>query len=339
MIIKKYITALLLIILSIGSAFSQDAPLKGNKEKQMLENAEYYYSDEEGENFPKALILFEKLLKNKPNDLYYKLMVGICYTHFKNRKKEALESLLEVKAANPDFNEVNFYLGRAYAVNNRFDDAIAIYQEYIAAEGVSDDQKATARQNIIYCENAKVYTLDSLKVEIENLGSPINTDYSEYVPVITPDESMLIYTYSGDRSKGGLMDPSGKPDSDGQFYEDIMVSYKLGDDWLEPESIDDNINTVGHDASVALSVDGQSLFLYKQTKKDRGDIYLSKLEGDDWSKPQRLKGEVNTDAWEGSATLTSDGKILYFSSAREGGFGGRDIYSAVGRDYKFRSCY
>jgi len=76
-------------------------------------------------------------------------------------------------------------------------------------------------------------------------------------------------------------------------------------------------------------VDGQKLFVYKQDTKDHGDIYMSTLTGDSWSKPEKLKGDVNTTEWEGSATLTGDGKTLYFSSSREGGFGGRDIYSAT----------
>ena len=320
MIIKPYIITLLFIILSLSSTYSQEK-LSAKDEKKMLEKAEYYYDDEEGKNIPKSLSLFEKLMDSNPSDPYYKLMVGICKTYFKDKKKEALETLLDVKEINPDFNEVNFYLGRAYAVNYQFDDAIDMYNEYISSKDVSDDQKALARQNIIYCENAKVFLKDSLAVEIKNIGSPINTEHSEYVPVITPDESMLIYTYRGDRSKGGLMGPTGKPDPDGQYYEDVMVSYKLGEDWLEPESIGDNINTAGHDASIALSVDGQTLFIYKQTKADRCDIYMSQLEGDSWSKPVRLKGDVNTDEWEGSATLTSDGKTLYFASEREGGFG------------------
>ncbi|MBL4667987.1 MAG: PD40 domain-containing protein, partial [Flavobacteriales bacterium] len=328
MVIKKYTIAVLLIMLFVGSAYSQDK-LSGKEEKQILEKAEFYYDDADSKNVPKALKLFEKLLKNKPEDPYYKLMTGICYTYFKNRKTEALKSLLKVKLSNPEFNEVNFYLGRAYAVNNKFDKAIATYQEYISGVETSDEQKALARQNIIYCENAKIYLKDSLTVEIKNIGSPINTEYSEYVPVITPDESMMIFTYRGERSKGGLLGPTGKPDSDGSYYEDIMVSYKLGDDWLEPESIADNINTAGHDASIALSVDGQMLFVYKQTKSDRGDIYASNLIGEEWSKPERLKGSINTNEWEGSATLTSDGKIIYFSSEREGGFGGRDLYSAI----------
>jgi len=327
MIIKRKFALVLLIILVAGSAYSQ-GELSGKDEKKMLEKAEFYYDDEDSKNIPKALKLFEKLSKNKPEDPYYNLMVGICYSYFKNKKEDALKKLLEVKTANPEFNEVNFYLGRVYAVNNRFDDAIASYNSYLSAENVSDNQKALARQNIIYCENAKVYMKDTLTVEIVDIGSPINTEYSEYVPVITPDESMMIFTYRGNLSKGGLLGPTGKPDNDGQYYEDIMISYKMGDEWLDPESIADNINTVGHDASIAISTDGQRLFVYKQTKKDGGDIYYSNLNGEEWSKPEKLKGDVNTEEWEGSATLTSDGKTLYFASAREGGFGGRDLYSA-----------
>lgn len=327
MVIRRNIVSLLLIILFVGSVFSQ-GKLSSKEEKNTLEKAEFYYEDEDGKNIPKALKFFERLSKNKPEDPYYNLMVGICYSYFKNKKEDALKKLLAVKSSNPEFNEVNYYLGRAYAVNHRFDDAIASYSEYLSDEGAADDQKAMARQNIIYCENAKSYMKDTLKVEIVDISFPINTEYSEYVPVITPDESMMIFTYRGNLSKGGLLGPTGKPDNDGQYYEDIMVAYKMGEEWLEPESIADNINTVGHDASIAISTDGQRLFLYKQTKKDGGDIYVSNLDGENWSKPERLRGDVNTEGWEGSATLTSDGKTLYFASSREGGFGGRDIYSA-----------
>ena len=119
-----------------------------------------------------------------------------------------------------------------------------------------------------------------------------------------------------------------RPAADGQYYEDVVVSYKKDGKWSDPESIADNINTNGHDASIAISIDGQRLFIYKQTSKDGGDVYSSDLNGDNWSKPERLEGDVNTKEWEGSATLASDGKTLYFSSDRVGGFGGRDIYSA-----------
>ncbi|MCO6500147.1 MAG: PD40 domain-containing protein [Vicingus serpentipes] len=328
MVLFRYFSTFVLTIFFTGFVFSQEK-LSAKDEKQMLEKAEFYYEDESSRNILKALKLFEKLSENNPDDPYYKLMIGICDTYFQNKKNEAINKLLDVKESNPDFNEVNFYLGRAYAVNHQFDEGIEYYQEYLSEEGLTDEQKSITRQNIIYCQNAKQYIKDSLAVNIRNIGTPINTEYSEYVPVITPDESMLIYTYRGKRSKGGLLDAAGKPDSDGHYYEDIMISYKLGDDWLEPESIDDNINTVGHDASIALSVDGQQLFIYKQDKKNNGDIYISNLNGENWTKPEPLQGGVNTEAWEGSASLSSNGETLYFASDRAGGFGGRDLYSAI----------
>ena len=152
--------------------------LSSKDEKAMLQKAESYYFDEDQQNIPKALELFEELSKNKPNDPYYKLMEGICYTFFRNKKTLALSKLLEVKQNNPTFNEVNFYLARAYAVNRDFKKAIETYQEYMSSADVSDEQKAKARQNIIYCQNAEKFMGDSLVVDIINIGSPINTEHS-----------------------------------------------------------------------------------------------------------------------------------------------------------------
>jgi hypothetical protein len=321
---NKFVLFLLSIILSTNIICSQE--LSKKQEREMLEDAEYYYEEE---NYPKALEIFEKLAAANPNDVYYRLMVGILYTYRYDKKKEAISYLEDVKKQNPDFNEVNFYLGKAYMVNHLFDNAIEYFTEYMKNETVADEDKVKARRNILYCENAKKFTKDSVNVRIENIGPPVNTDAAEYVPLITPDESVLIFTYRGPKSLGGKMDKSGKPDPEGDYYEDIMISYKFNDQWLEPEPIGENINTKGHDASIALSVDGQKLFIYKSTKKDHGDIYISYLKGNEWSKPVKIKGDVNTDEfWEGSASMNKSENILYFSSDREGGFGGRDLWVA-----------
>ena len=58
-----------------------------------------------------------------------------------------------------------------------------------------------------------------------------------------------------------------------------------------------------------------------------GDIYYSDFQG---SQFQELKyfasDEVNTKSWEPHITVSPDGKHKFFSSDREGGLGGRDIY-------------
>ena len=69
--------------------------------------------------------------------------------------------------------------------------------------------------------------------------------------------------------------------------------------------------------------------MYRDSGDDHGDIYMSNSLNGEWSFPQKLKGEVNSYSWEGSCSLTSNGKQLYFSSERGGGFGGKDIYRAT----------
>jgi hypothetical protein len=165
-----------------------------------------------------------------------------------------------------------------------------------------------------------------VKCDIENIGDPINTENQEYVPVISSDESVLIFTYVGPKSTGGLMDSEFNPDPDGAYYEDVFISQRVGEHWLTPESIGPNINTKNHDASIALSSDGQKLFIFHSTEKDGGDIYMSTLTGDVWGEAKALGPTINTKYWEGSCSISADEKTLYFASERPGGLGERDIY-------------
>ena len=83
--------------------------------------------------------------------------------------------------------------------------------------------------------------LVKVKGDITNIGSVINSENQEYVPVISSDESVLIYTYTGPKSTGGLMDAEFNPDPEGSYYEDVFISNRLGNQWLSPESIGPNI--------------------------------------------------------------------------------------------------
>jgi outer membrane protein OmpA-like peptidoglycan-associated protein len=68
------------------------------------------------------------------------------------------------------------------------------------------------------------------------------------------------------------------------------------------------------------------MFVYRHNKVDGGDLYISELKGTEWSSPKNLGPNINTKAWEPSASITSDERVLFFVSTKPGGFGGRDIY-------------
>lgn len=321
---KKIVSILLISLITIGYSFSQEAMSK-KEEKILTQKGEAYYNDE---YYVTAATIFERLNKSNPKDLYYQLMVGICYSFINDKKEAALELLLDVKKRNPEYSEVNFFLGRAYAVNHQFDDAINSFNKYLDNPDLLPEEKEKARLFITNCNNAKNIVPDSLELVIENIGPPINTKYEEYVPIITPDERMLIFTYRGEKSIGGRMDRAGNSDPKGEYYEDVMASYKSDGEWSEPISIGSNINSSKHDASIAISASGNKLFTYRSSNKNEGDIYISEIKRGSWTTPSILNNEINSEYWEGSASLTSDEKTLYFTSERPGGYGGRDIYKA-----------
>ncbi|MGZ3885304.1 MAG: TolB family protein, partial [Bacteroidia bacterium] len=179
-----------------------------------------------------------------------------------------------------------------------------------------------------YILNAKVFYASPTNAKITNVGPVINSANDEYVPVISADESIMIFTYVGNQSVGGRQNAFLQEDPNGIYYEDVYQSVKIDGEWTKPMGIP-TINTNSHDAAIALSPDGDLLFTYRDNGDDHGDIYVSHLDGLQWTTPQKLSGQVNSYSWEGSCSLTSDKKTLYFSSERGGGYGGRDIYRAT----------
>ncbi len=304
---------------------AQDKDRKKNKqEEKLLENAEYFFSEK---NYLRALPYYKLLSEAHDDNPYFHLQLGICYLHKKDEKELAIVHLEKAKSQEPEIERIDFYLGQAYHLNYMFDKAIELFNQSLANDKLNEKEQQEVTHYIEYCVNGKALIKDTAAVEIKNAGDPINTQNAEYVPVITIDESTLMFTYRGERSTGGLLDLKFQPDSSGDYYEDIMVSERVGDHWQSPEPISNTINTKGHDATVALSNDGQILFIFKSTAQDGGDIFYSTLNGNSWSAPMRLEATINTPKyWEGSCSLSSDGQILYFASDRPGGLGGRDIY-------------
>ncbi|PCH65382.1 MAG: hypothetical protein COC01_09765 [Bacteroidetes bacterium] len=297
--------------------------------KELLKDAGLYF---EKENYLAALPIYLKLDELDPN-IEYKYKIGICYLSKSDEKQKSIEYLEQVQQQKAKTKGLSYYLGRAYHLNYRFDEAVEFLNLALKSKKAAEVGKETIERLIENCESGKKYFEDEMDITIENIGPPINTEGSEYVPVITADESVMIFTYRGEKSTGGLQDEYAEPDPKGQFFEDVFFSVKLGQtSWSEPERIGDNINIRGHDASLALSSTGQKLFIYKDTKDATGEIYISDLEGYVWSEPQRLDTSINTSYWEGSVSLSADETTLYFASDRPDGQGGRDIYVSTKRE-------
>lgn len=323
--LKIALWAVVFYLLVSPTLFSQKKGDKLTKEElEVLNKAEYFFEEK---NYLRALPLFEQLRKTRPSYAYFHYRTGICYLHKSDEKERAIPALISADSLDNSLEDLAYYLGRAYHLNYQFDDAIAILNDYIRKNPKSKLLKLASRY-VEHSNNGKILVNENLEVEVEisNIGSILNTPAGEYVPVISADQSVMIFTYRGEKSTGGLQDLKFRPDPEGEYYEDVFISTVVKEKWTTPQPIGPNINTKMHDAAIALSPDGQKLFIFKSTAKDRGDIFMSSLNGAVWGPPVRLGTTINTKYWEGSVSITADGNLLYFASERPGGLGGRDIY-------------
>jgi OmpA-OmpF porin, OOP family len=147
------------------------------------------------------------------------------------------------------------------------------------------------------------------------MAAPMNTLFAQYHPVVSADGKTLYFT-----SLTGLSR---------QDEENIMMSNYVNGIWTEPISISDNINTKENEGTCSISMDGNSLVFVGCGKADgfgSCDIYYSFKINGKWSKPLNLGANVNSSSWDSHPSLSADGRTLYFSSGRNGGYGKEDIY-------------
>lgn len=289
----------------------------------------------ENENYTEANIYLDSLFSFYPSNISISYLSGICNIHNKQTKNLSLLKLKSAAVAQNNLPNYNFWLGMAYEANDSLTKAIDYYELYFSnTNNLNNTKKNEALRRIDNLKMAGKMKNYLNYVSVKNIGKPVNTEADEYVPLVSSDESVLIYTYRGKLSKGGkqsagnvtFMHTTAK-EEEKIYYEDVFIATKISDTlWSNPVPIK-SINTNLHDAAVTLSSDGTMLFIYKNLGKGNGDLYLSKLNGNVWSIPVYQRG-LNSDKWDGSAAFFPDNKKIIFSSERKGGEGGKDLYLA-----------
>ncbi len=290
------------------------------------------YNSLNDHDYAVAYDLFDQLNFKYPQEFDYKFKLGLCCLSYPEKKARAIEVFTEIKKESKG-TEIDYYLGKAYHLNYKFDEAIALLQPFITAMTKSNKKAEKelledAKLIVSNCNNGKLLIENKVVCDIKNIGAPVNTEEDEYVPAITTDESILFFTYRGKKSMGGKLNANLEPDPiEGMYTEDVYVAYNNTDGTFSTPAQIPGINTKGNDAAIAVSPDGQTLFIFYSDSRNSGDILMSTLDGNKFSKPVPLNKNINTpEYWEGSCGISADGKFLYFSSERPGGFGGKDIW-------------
>lgn len=337
---KTYILVFTILITSLVYAQEEDKNIK-----RLRRDAQTTFQYRE---YDTAIQLYEQILAAIPDDLEANYKLGVCYLNSTaHEKKEAAKYLDKVSKTDKNYHkDLAYYQARSHHYNSEYEKAKRFYQD--AKKNYEDrlngvasnpkikskkdkeakrqyyqDQIKSCQRKIQECENGLKVEAQPISATIENAGSGINTEYPEYVPLVPESEDFMIFTSRRPNTKGGNVDPN-----DNQFFEDIYMAKKSGNKWGTPSPI--TINEKFHDASCALSADGKTLYLFRDNKKSKGDLYISEMQDDGtWGDAKKLNDNINTKFHESSLSISEDGNTMYFASDRPGGQGEMDIYKST----------
>jgi outer membrane protein OmpA-like peptidoglycan-associated protein/tetratricopeptide (TPR) repeat protein len=247
--------------------------------------------------------------------------IGECYLNGKSQKTRAIPYL---KAASQNISasyagsapdetiapiKTLLYLGIAYRLNNDFEKAIGSFGDYLNALPKDDTAgRSLVEFHISRCQNAKELMAAPARFTCDTLPDLINTVNSNFNPVITPDEKQLYYM---DQLK---------------FYDALMHSARMDTAWQPPENLTPAVRSDGDHLVTGISADGSLMLLSLYDVYQAGEIFSSESRNGEWGEVQKLNSNINTRFNETHASLSPDGKTLYFTSDRPGGMGGMDIY-------------
>lgn len=274
----------------------------------------------ESEDYLNAINLYRKILVIDPDNETSHLNSVISRIKLNQAPDSCYGHLAKLK--NSKKPEVQIYFGKIYHLTSNFDEAIKCYNKY---KSIDKKHRTITDEEVDYyiscSKNAKEFVSQPHLSLIKNVGSNVNSVYADYVPLITPDETVLYFTSRREGSVGNLKDLYGN------YYEDVYVSKKENGSWGTPKNIGPPINTNTHDACVALSFDGDQMIIYR-TSEDQlsGDLYLTRMGVNGWTNPVKFSPEINTAYIETSACFSTDTSTIYYSSNKPHGFGGKDIY-------------
>lgn len=315
---KNKLLLIFVLIISFTGVFGQ----KSSYFKRAFVDAEYYLLYEE---YRDALPLYQEIFKTYPSNYNLAYRIGLCYLNIPNEKTKSL-SYFEKAIQNITSNyqegyftetkaprEVYLYYGRALRLSGDFEKAIQAFTKYKGLLKADDKHELRIAdkeiESITFAQQMLAHPKNHI---IQSIGRNVKTRFPEKNPLTDSTGNILIYT------------------SVQRFYNAILISQKDTGFWSNPLNVNSQLYADGVIHTVGLSSNG-SILIISRNDNDASNLYYSTFDKskNKWNPITKFPNEINSKSWENFGSLSSNGDTLYFSSNREGGFGGFDIYMST----------
>ncbi|MCE5347982.1 MAG: OmpA family protein [Bacteroidales bacterium] len=245
-----------------------------------------------------------------------------------NRYQEAAENFRKaVQIDSLFFKPVFLSLANAEMMSGDYSNALNHFNVYLSQTGMLEKNRIVALRNVKNCKFALNAIKNPVPFNPVSIGSSINSVDDEYWPSITADGQKMMFTRQ--------INQTGSQLRHGLSQEDFYMSNFSDSSWQKAFNVGPPLNTPQNEGAASISSSGNYMFFTACDRvggKGSCDIYFSSYSDGKWSEPFNLGPPVNTSFWESQPSISADGRFLFFSSSRPGGFGGKDIWFSVLND-------
>lgn len=277
--------------------------------------------------YAEALPYYLNLLKADTTNGEINFRTGVCYWNSRSQKIKAIPYLEKAISVQPE--QTGKYLINAYKILGdsfyklyNFDDAILYYEEYgklLTDEKGGNEALLEVGLQIEVCKMGR--SLEGLLSSAE-----VKKSNNNYI-----NNKRLYNLYDGEfKNRSDFAFPF-KPlhnnysrINENRYFENII---RVKVDSLRSHDIviapDKKINK--YETTIATSVDGQIILTYRD-EEGSAVLYTSSLKGNYWTLPEKINKMANSGGWEPDEYISADGTMMYFTSDKKEGYGGKDIY-------------
>ncbi len=281
--------------------------------------------------YVKAIELYEKVVAKGDSSAHVLTRLGDAYYNNAKSEKAAFwygEALKQHK--NLDSEYLYKYIQSLRSIG-KYEEADKWFKEFKAMQAGDSRVKGYDPDEVdLYSKLTSVSSTDVV-VTVENV--PFNTKFSDFGTYIYDNKLYFASARNDDKKVYSWND---EPFLD--IFEITLTEEDSKTSYGSAQELSaDKVNTAYHEASVAITNDGKTIYFTRDnvTKRNRLDydkkgtshlkIYKASINSDSWSDIEELP--FNDDVFStGHPALSPDNKRLYFVSDRDGGLGQTDIY-------------
>lgn len=314
--IKCVVSLCFLLLLFLSNVAAQSIKTRSDLDKKSLKTFKEAITEGRNKKYEKSLDLFDKVLTKHPEFIECQLRKAGMLHNLKKYELSAVEFEKAIQM-DPEYDpQMYFSLAIVNRDLDRFDVAAKYFQMFIdrTKSAKKKERAIDYRDRSLFAHHA---IANPVPFNPKLLEGGVNSNSSESVPLMNMEGTELVFT----RRVNG--------------QEDFYIAYFENGKVVEVKEME-GLNTPDNEGVHTLSADGNILIFTACHRRMTGlgscDLYYSIKDDGKWSIPSNMGKVINSISWDGQPTLSSDGKKLFFSSKRQGGYGGSDIMLSTRTD-------